>query len=311
MRAGPALVADIGGTNARFALADPATGRLARVESAPCARFSGPEAALEAYLAALPQRPARAAIAVAGPVVGGAARLTNLGWRIGPETLRAAGVPDARILNDFEALARALPDLGEGDLQRIGGGAPVPAAAKAALGPGTGLGIAALLPDEAGWRPVASEGGHATFPARAAGEVALLDRLFPDARVSAERILSGPGLAAVYGALAGGSVAPATAPEVVARARAGEAAAAEALDRFVVWLGRFAGDVALMFAARGGVYLGGGIAPRIADEIAGGGFRAAFEDKGRLAGYLAAIPVFIILAPDAGLRGAARALAAP
>jgi glucokinase len=311
-----ALVADIGGTNARLAIAD-----LKALRIADAARFRGAEfpslhAVASAYLSGVAERPQAAAVAVAAPVVGDSVRLTNSPWSFGREELRAAlGVERLLVLNDFEALAHALPHLGPTDLCQIGGGAPVERAAKTVLGPGTGLGVAGLAWSPSGWRAMPSEGGHVAFAVEDAREFAMLERLLTGReRLSVERVVSGPGLADVYrvlAELAGRRVEPLDAPEVVKRALSGgDATAREAVERFATWLGRFAGDAALFFGARGGVYVGGGIAPQMVDVLSAGPFRRAFQAKGRMKPYLAPIPVYVIMAGDAALRGAAAALAA-
>jgi glucokinase len=311
-----ALVADIGGTNVRFAVADLDTLELANPVSLRREGFPSLEAVAESYLRGVAGRPSAAAIAVAGPVVGETVKLTNAPWSFRRAELKAAlGVDELLVLNDFEALAHALPHLGPGDLHRIGGGAPVERAPKVVLGPGTGLGVAGLVWSPVGWVAVPSEGGHAAFAVEDAREFAMLERLATGReRLSVERVASGPGLADTYRVLAemaGQPVAPVEAPEVVQRALGGnDPFAQEALERFALWLGRFAGDAALFFGARGGVYIGGGIAPRMLDVLSAGPFRRAFEAKGRMTSYLAPIPAYVILAGDAALRGAAAALAA-
>lgn len=310
-----ALVADIGGTNARLAIADLDTLRISGAASFRGAEFPSLDAVASAYLGGIAERPTAAAVAVAAPVVGDRVRLTNSPWSFEHEQLRAAlGIGRLLVLNDFEALAHALPHLGAGDLHQIGGGAPVERAPKAVLGPGTGLGVAALVWSTAGWQAVAGEGGHASFAVEDAREFAMLERLLTGReRLSVERVVSGPGLADVYRVLAelqGWPARPLEAPEVVQQALGDDdPIAREALDRFATWLGRFAGDAALFFGARGGVYLGGGIAPRMADVLSSGAFRRAFEAKGRMTGYLAPVPVYVIMAGDAALKGAAAALA--
>jgi glucokinase len=218
------------------------------------------------------------------------------------------------VLNDFEALAHALPHLGGSDLTQIGGGSPVERGTKAVLGPGTGLGVAGLVWSPAGWQAVPSEGGHVALAVEDAREFAMLERLLAGRdRLSVERVVSGPGLADLYrvlSELAGRHPEPLPAPAVVSRAAAGnDPVAREALERFAVCLGRFAGDAALFLGARGGVYLGGGIAPRMVEVLAAGPFRRAFEAKGRMTSYLAPVPTYVIVAADAALRGAAAALA--
>ena len=311
-----ALVADIGGTNARLAVADLATLRVSDAASFRCAESPSLQAVVASYLDGRGERPTAAAVAVAAPVVGDTVRLTNSPWSIVHDELRAAiGVETLLLLNDFEALAHVLPHLGAADLHQIGGGAPAERATKAVLGPGTGLGVAGLAWSPAGWQALPSEGGHAAFAVEDATEFAMLERLLTGReRLSVERVVSGPGLADVYRVLAelqGRPAPPLQAAEVVRRAVAGDdPVAREALDRFATWLGRFAGDAALFFGARGGVYIGGGIAPRMVDVLAAGRFRRAFEAKGRMKAYLAPIPVYVILAADAALKGAAAALAA-
>ncbi len=310
-----ALVADIGGTNARLAVADLATLQVSRAVSFRGAEFPSLEAVVAAFLGGVVERPTAAAFAVAAPVVGATVRLTNSPWAFGRDGLRAAmGVDTLLLLNDFEALAHALPHLGAADLRQIGGGAPIERATKAVLGPGTGLGVAGLAWSPAGWQALPSEGGHIAFAVEDATEFAMLERLLTGReRLSVERVVSGPGLADVYRVLSelqGRSAAPLQAAEVVERAHAGDdPVARQALDRFATWLGRFAGDAALFLGARGGVYIGGGIAPRMVDELSAGPFRRAFEAKGRMSAFLAPIPIYVILAGDAALKGAAAALA--
>jgi glucokinase len=311
-----ALVADIGGTNARFAIADLGTLQLSSRATFRCAEFPSLQAMAAAYLAHVSERPTAAALAVAAPVLGERVQFTNSSWSFGPDDLRAAlRVEKLLLLNDFEALAHALPHLEPSNLHQIGGGTPAGRATKVVLGPGTGLGLASLVWSPTGWLAMPSEGGHASFAVEDAREFAILERLLTGReRLSAERVLSGPGLGDVYRVLAelhGQPVLPLQAPDVVKRALAGEdPIARETLERFAIWLGRFAGDAALFFAGRGGVYLGGGIAPRMVNVLSAGPFRRAFETKGRLASYLLAIPVYVILSGDAALKGTAAALAA-
>jgi glucokinase len=313
---GKALVADIGGTNARLAIADLGTLEVAGAVSLRREGFASLEAVAESYLKGVAERPSVAAIAVAGPVAGETIKLTNSPWSFRREALRTAlGLDELLVLNDFEALAYALPHLAPSDLRQIGGGATVEHAPKVVLGPGTGLGVAGLVWSPSGWVALASEGGHASLAIKDAREFAMLERLTRGReRLSVEGVVSGPGLAETYRVLAemaGKPVAPLEAPEVVQRALGGhDACAREALERFAVWLGRFAGDAALFFGARGGVYIGGGIAPKMVDALSAGAFRRAFEAKGRMTPYLAPIPVYVILiGTKAALKGAAAALA--
>ena len=219
------------------------------------------------------------------------------------------------MLNDFEALALSLPCLAGAELHQIGGVAPENHATKVVLGPGTGLGIAGLVWSGERWIAVPGEGGHTSLGAHDERELALLGGLRKGrSHLSTERALSGPGLADLYQVIAashGESPAELQPNDVLVRALSGEdGIAVEALDVFITWLGRFAGDVALLFGARGGVYLGGGIAPKILPALSSGPFRASFEQKGRMTAYLAPIPVYVIRADFATLKGAAAALSA-
>ena len=311
-----ALVADIGGTNARFAMADVDTLALSDIRRFQCSEQPDIGSAAFEYVRSLKERPRYAAIAVAAPVVGEEVKLTNSPWRfVKSELCAAAGVDGLLVMNDFHALALSLPHLQGGDLSRIGGGKAPRLATKAVLGPGTGIGVAGLLWGGLGWTAISGEGGHITLPVQSPEELALVERLRAGReRVSVERALSGPGLSDLYLAVAEGkgrSVEPLIPNDVLERGIEGsDEIAVETLSIFVTWLGRFGGDIALLFGARGGVYLGGGIAPKIRALLSAGAFRAAFEDKGRMRGYLEPVPVYVILAPDAALRGAAAGLRA-
>ena len=314
-----ALVADIGGTNARFALADLLTLELGEVQSCRAADYPTLAAAIQHYLKDIKDISGpitHAAIAVAAPVARDAIQLTNSPWSFAQSTLAAsAGLEHAHVLNDFEALSMSLPHLTAAELHQIGGAAPLPYGTKVVLGPGTGLGVAGLVWSGTHWVAVPGEGGHVTLGAEDQRELALVERLRKGREhLSVERAVSGPGLTDLHQAVAashGHGVEPILPAEVEARALSGEdEIAEEALDVFVTWLGRFAGDVALTFGARGGVYLGGGIAPKLLSRLAQDDFRAAFEHKGRMSDYVAPIPIFVILADYAALKGAAAGLRA-
>ena len=311
-----ALVADIGGTNARFALADLETLKLSEIRQFLCAEHTSIESAAQIYLAGLKERPCRGAVAVAAPLAGSEIKLTNTVWSFTVQSLaRAASLDDILLLNDFEALSLSLPHLHAEELHRIGGGAPAAQATKVVLGPGTGIGVAGLVWSGTDWIAVPSEGGHMSLAAQTRHEFELIERLRGSHdHLSAERMLSGPGLANLYRAIADSHGVPAPqlqSNDVLTRGLAGsDPLAVEALSLFVTWLGAFAGDVALAFCARGGVYLGGGIAPKIVSALSQGAFRQAFEAKGRMRGLLAPIPAFVILAEFATLRGAAAGLRA-
>ena len=316
----PRLIADIGGTNARFALHS-GRGAPASLKLLACADYPGPGAAARAYLgdAALRRMPKRAAFAVASPVTGDRIAMTNHPWSFTIAGLkRELALDSLSVINDFAAIALALPALGEPDLVKVGGGAPASGAPLAVLGPGTGLGAAALVPGDGGPVPVATEGGHVTLAASDAREAAVIAAMAGRfGHVSAERALSGPGLVNLHAALAsldgasldGADAGTPTPEEITAGAIAGADALCEsALDMFFSMLGTVAGNLALSLGARGGVYIAGGIVPGLADALAASRFRARFEDKGRFRGYMEAIPTFVIIRPQPALIGLAALL---
>ncbi len=318
-----ALLADIGGTNARFALLQ--NGKPGEAIHLAVADYATAYDAVAAAMERLGCRqvPAAAVLAFAGPVDGARAVMTNAGWETTVSELqRRFGFSHLRLLNDYAAMALALPDFADADLRLIGPARPGAQGPLAVLGPGSGLGVAALVPAAPHGIPLVSEGGHVTMPAADVLEAEIIAALREDlGHVSAERLLSGPGLVNLHRALARvqGEAAPAfsaptlTAAEITERGLAGEDDLCRlTLERFCLFLGGFAGNVALSYGARGGVFLAGGILPRLPDFLAASGFRARFEDKGRFHGYLAAIPTWLIVRPDAafvGLAAAARQFA--
>jgi glucokinase len=319
LRPGLGLVGDVGGTNARFALADIAgpTPRLFACESFLCADYAGVEEAIEHYLRSAPTQgagPLAAAIAVAGPVTGGAAGLTNGPWRISESALVDAGFPSARVINDYCALALSVRHLEPQDLGAIGDSAAATAdQTVAVLGAGTGLGVSAAVRDGPLEAIATTEGGHIAFAPGDEVEIEILRQLITQfGRVSLERLLSGPGLVSLrwaLGRIAGRDAEPLTPEQIVSRATASEDdLCVESLNRFCAIYGAAAGDIALVYGARGGVYLGSGIAPSILGWLRQSAFRSRFEAKGRFAEYLKAIPTQVILHPYAALLGAAQSL---
>ncbi|GGE50647.1 glucokinase [Agaricicola taiwanensis] len=309
------LVADIGGTNSRFALAH--GGQVTDRQSMANDGLPDFETAVDAYLSSRDLRPERAVLAVAGPVQGRKVQLTNRDWMIDADVLeRRFGFRRVDLLNDFAAVAHSLPLLGEGQVKLIGSVVPEPAANKIVLGPGTGLGVAALIHDAGLWRAVPSEGGHVEFAATTPLELEVFTRLRAKrGRVSAEYVVSGGlGLENLDWALAeiaGESAEERSGPEIEKAARAGERRAGMVMDLFTAALARFAGDMALTFIARGGVYIGGGIMPKIMDTIDHAEFRALFEAKAPHQDIMAGIGTAVILEKDPGLVGcAAYAMAA-
>jgi len=295
------LVADIGGTGSRLALMA-AAGPVATPVTYINSEFDSFEAILSDFLQQLPQQPACAALSVAGPVAGNRVMMTNLGWTLDSSVLAAQfGFAAVHIINDFAALAWATLELGPADLQQIGGGAAVAAGNRGILGPGTGLGVSGLVRAGQDWAVVAGEGGHVTLAATTAEEAQIIAQVTHEhGHCSAERLVSGPGLVTLY-ELNGGEHC---APEAITRlAQEGDALALQTLELFSQLLGTVAADLALTLGARGGIYLGGGILPDIANLFAAGGFRERFEAKGRFTDYLADMPTYIICTPHPSFRG--------
>lgn len=314
----PRLVGDIGGTNARFAWQAHARAPLECVETLPCQDYPQLQQAVEAYLARIARpHPEQAALGLANPVTGDWIQMTNNHWSFSTEQLRQAlHLRRLAIYNDFSALALALPSLREDELLHLGGGPALPDAARALIGPGTGLGVSGLLPQAGGgWRALASEGGHATLCASTEREwrvLAQLQRRFGHA--SAERVVSGPGLVWTYEALCALDDTPVRFTEPPALTDAAlqghDAQAMEALALFFGFLGAMAGNLALTLGARGGVYLGGGVLPRMAQALQQSSFMERFLSKGRMRPLLETMPVYLITAEESpALRGMAQALA--
>lgn len=299
------LLADIGGSTSRFAYAG-SGGRPERVVSFASDTVGGLDAAIARYLDEIDVRPDAAVLAVAGPVGNDEIALTNRAWSFRPSELtQRFDFSPVVALNDFEALAWALPRFGPGDVLRIGtslAGEGV----KAVLGPGTGLGVAGLVPAGNGWQVIPSEGGHASFGPVMADEVPVFARIIAETGgpVSAEMLLSGPGLVRLHRALHPG-VPPLTSPVIVQKSQAGDAAARTTTDLFIRLLGRFAGDVALMFKATGGVYLSGGVVAGLGPLLDPAIFRAAFEAHPPYQRLVAAIPTSLITCREPGLVGCA------
>lgn len=316
------LAGDIGGTHTRLGLYDLSRGSpRALVREEYESRSEGSLAAVvRRFLGGVNHRPSRASFGVAGPVVDGVCEVTNLGWHLDQRTLAAEiGIRGTLLVNDFRALAHALPHLGPDDLAALQPGQPEAHGPLAVLGPGTGLGVAFAVWTGRGYQPCASEGGHADLASHGALEQELWSFLHQRyGHVSKERVLSGPGLEHVYRFLVergGGGESPTVRqaiasgdpPAVIVEhaVRQSDPLCVQALDLFVDAFGARAGDLALTFRATGGVYLGGGIAPKILGRLQGGAFMDAFRRKGRLSSLLERVPVQVIVSPDAGLLGAA------
>lgn len=313
------LLADIGGTHARFALQPGAGGLLGEVTTLRCADHATLADAIRVYLDER-TAPQDCAIAIANPVDGDRVRMTNHHWEFSITALQAQfGFRRLRVLNDFTALALALPLLGVDERRQVGGSDAAPDAPIGLIGPGTGLGVSGLLPDgRGGWIALQGEGGHATLAGCTPREHAVLQQLHVrHGHASAERAVSGRGLVDIHAALrtidtgqrisAAGELDPAA---IVERAAAGsDPHCAETVELFCAFLGTAAGNLALTLGARGGVYIGGGIVPRLGALFDRSPFRSRFEAKGRFSGWLASIPVWVIVARQSpALRGAATAL---
>ncbi len=304
----PVLLGDIGGTNARFALIaapDQPVQRFPNVHTSDYALFS------EAMLAAsggATVAPKSAVVALAGPVTGDRIELTNAPWVVEPKlAIQRLGLEMMAVLNDFEAQSLALPILSEDDLAPIGHASPQ-TATKVVVGPGTGLGAGAIVYSGGAWLPIPGEGGHIDLGPTTPRDNAIWPHIEqPFGRVSAETLISGGGMVRLYRAIcAADAVTPrwATPAEITEHGLAkADPHATETLSLFSTYLGRVAGDLALVFLARGGVYLAGGISTRITSVLQEGPFRAAFEDKEPHEDILADVATVVVATRDAALAG--------
>jgi glucokinase len=311
---GPRLLADIGATHARFAL-ESAPGVLRNVAVLLCDDYPGIVPLLNAYLAQTGGvRISHAAFALANPISGDFIRMTNRDWQFSTdEVRRALGLTTLLIVNDFTALAMALPGFKPDDLLQIGGGAPQPHAVAGVLGPGTGLGVSGVIPTVDGFVTLGSEGGHVNFAPADEREFAILQYAWREwPHVSNERLISGPGMEIIYRALAqrNGVQAPhRNAAEIVSCAlEQNDPLCLEVLECFAGMLGGAAANLAVTLGAFGGIFIGGGIVPRVAQWFATSPFRARFEAKGRFSDYLAQIPTYLIMTPNPALYGVASIL---
>ena len=307
------VVGDIGGTNSRIAIVQddgaPAVPDVFRNDAA-----SGLDEILQRFLATheLPCRETYIRLAIACPVSGDTVRFTNRDWAFSVSALEhKLMIAGLSVVNDFTAIALALPHLRDDQMMNIGDGSLRSDAPKVVLGPGTGLGVAASIPVAGEWHPVASEGGHVTLAALCDEDARIIDYVrAKHGHVSAERLLTGPGLRLLYeaqSALAGCS-RRVLHPEDVTQLAAGghDPVAVKVMDRFFSLLGGVAGNLALSFGARGGVYLAGGVLQQIPDLLMHSGFRESFEDKGRFRSYLAPVATALIIDPQPALLGLSR-----
>ena len=315
------LIADIGGTNARFAWQAGPGAPLMDTQVLQVSDFPRLQDAVRSYLQGIGQAvPAAVAIAIANPITGDQVHMTNAAWSFSQAAVKAEfGFTTLRLLNDFAALALALPDLPADQLRQVGGGQAVPRATIGLVGAGTGLGVSGLVPHgERGWVALSGEGGHVTLPAITVRERLVMDGLAQrHGHASAERLVCGQGLLDAFGLLC---QADRVSPGAITTASAvTEAAlkvhhpqAVEALTMFCAVLGTVAGNLALTLGAQGGIYVGGGIVPRLGAWFDSSPFRERFEAKGRFKPFLADIPVWVITSEQSpALLGAARSLDQP
>ncbi len=310
-----ALVGDIGGTNARFALWENDQLRAVRVLAT--ADFACPEDAIKLYLQGLdlPLGTIGAVcLSVAGPVSGDEFRFTNNHWRLSRSAFcQTLQVDNLLLINDFSAMALGMTRLQPGDVRQVCAGLAEPLRPAVVIGPGTGLGVGTLLSlGEAQWMALPGEGGHVDLPMSNPREVLLWQHIYNEiGHVSAESVLSGSGLPRLYRAIcAVDGHAPVLDSDraITAAALAGDPIALQVLEQFSCWLGRVAGNNVLTLGARGGVYIVGGVVPRFADFFMASGFARSFADKGCMSDYLTGIPVWLVTAPYPGLMGAGVAL---
>lgn len=310
----PRLIADIGGTYARFAL-ETAPGEFQKIAMLRCAEHADFHAAISHYLDTLDgQRVEHAAIAIANPVEGDQVRMTNYHWQFSIEEMRQRlGLDTLVVVNDFTALAMALPRLRPHDVRQIGGGEARKNSVIGLLGSGSGLGVSGLIPTGDSWISLGSEGGHTSFSPRDEREIEVLRYAWTVfEHVSFERLVSGPGLELIYRAMARRAGQPEqefSAPEITQHALDGsDPVCVETLEVFCALLGTAAANLAVTLGALGGIYIGGGIVPRLGDYFDRSPFRRRFEDKGRFSAYVAGIPTFVITAEHATFTGASAIL---
>ena len=310
-----AIVADLGGTNIRLAIANGIGAQPNHIHTLAVGDHSGLIDCIEHYLTLIPESGAsKLSIAVATPVTGDQVMLTNRDWGFS-----ISGVCEhfkfeqVKVVNDFTGLALSLPLLSGDDLQQLGGDKINPEGAIALLGAGTGLGVSGLIKSASGHYPLQGEGGHVTIGASNARELAIFNEFSKRyGHMSAERLLSGTGISEAYEILC---LLDGVEDLHLKPAQISQHAIAktnpqceELMELFCHWLGVVAGNLAISLGSTGGVYIGGGIIPKLGDYFVNSGFRSAFNHKGRFTDYLSAIPVFIIHAPQPALLGASNAL---
>ncbi|MCG8381501.1 MAG: glucokinase [Gammaproteobacteria bacterium] len=304
------LVGDIGGTHARFGLIKPGVLRPAYIQRFSTVHYATLDEVIQIYLAECPSHHVtHGALAVATPVQSDRIELTNHTWSFSISGLcQRLGLTECKVINDFTALALSIPLLAAEECCQIGGGHSDSGSALAVIGPGTGLGVSGLIPTPAGWMPLSGEGGHVTIGGTTERELAVFKAFWNRyGHMSAERLISGMGLVETYQVLCALDNQP---PQTLsAKAISSRAAAQsckiceEVMSLFYGWLGVVAGNLALTLGARGGVYIGGGIVPRLLDDLEQSPFRQRFEQRGRFSDYLQKIPTFVIASETPALLG--------
>ena len=310
------LVGDIGATNARFGLVSPEE-KLLHTRTYACENYPAIEDAIAAYLGDRGELPAprQGAIAIASAITGDRVVMTNHPWSFSVAALKSRlGLDRLVVINDFTALAMALPHLGPQDRLQIGGGTALAGAPMGVLGPGSGLGVSGLVKCGSGWQALTGEGGHATMAPASDRESAALDHMRRHFdHVSAERVLSGPGLVNLYNALAALDGVPSRgyAPAQITdlALRDADPLCAETVRLFCAMLGTMASNLALTLGALGGIYVAGGIVPRLGPFFAASPFRERFEAKGRFRDYMVAIPTYVVTHQLPAFLGCAALLA--
>ncbi|PWI33434.1 glucokinase [Vibrio albus] len=304
------LVGDIGGTNVRLALFNTANSELSDVRTYSVSEYSSLSLILKSYLEVFGAGINSACLAIACPITGDKIEMTNTPWSFSiSETKEELGLEEFFVINDFTAISLSVPQLSAKDVIQVGGTKNEIWSPIAVYGPGTGLGVAQVLKAEDKWLSLPGEGGHIDLATRSKWEDALLSYLRDQfGRVSVERVLSGPGLVNLYNAIMheSGEEPDNLLPEqITANALSGSNAhCVKTLNLFCEMLGRFGGELALICGSRAGVYLAGGIPPRIIDFLINSNFRRCFEDKGRLSAFVKDIPVYLVTHDFPGLLGA-------
>lgn len=308
------LIGDIGGTHTRLVVFNEAI-QWDDVKKYRNDDFSSLDEIITHFLQSISPKPTTAAFSIAGPVHQGEVTLTNRSWRISDKQLQATFNLDyCQVINDFSAVVMGIPALEPNNLIQIGGGSRVADAPIGVFGPGTGLGVGGLMPDALGGHIIVSEGGHATLPAadEQSGEIIRILRRRFGGHMSAERAISGPGLQNLYQAVADYqkvSVAKLTSQQIGEAAIAkSDPIAVQTLDYFFAWMGTVAGDLALIYGAKGGIYIAGNIVANYLPQLQDSRFRNNFESKGRLRSFMQAIPTYVILHPEVELLGLAKSI---